>query len=307
MPAIQGIEVLRQARDLSPCTVRILLTGYSDTQAILGAINDVEVHRFLQKPWDNEKVKQVIEEAVRLAQSLFDAPAVPVVLDPAPARDDGEHGHRNLAEVLQFPLKPRGGPAAAQAPAAPPAAPEPALQKETVLIVGAGAAVFDETRAEMGALVNVEHATTLDDVFRALATRPVGIMVCSFDVQSEADRTFLQMLKRDFPFILVIAACDSTDARRLIELINQAKIFRYIRRPVSTKMLSHYIMSGVRLLGKMRENGNLLLAQQPEAMTAATAGSATTIALSRRFATVHKTLWDSFTSWMGRGPRERAS
>jgi serine/threonine-protein kinase len=285
MPAIPGIEVLRQARDFSPRTVRILLTGYSDTDAILGAINDVEVHRFLQKPWDNDRVKRVIEEAVRLARELYDAPAVPVAQG---------------GEEMALPAPGRGVEAANDS------VPASMGEKETVLVVGSGAALFDETRAEMGDAVNVERASTLDEVFRALATRPVGIIVYAFDVQSEGDRTFLQMLKRDFPFILVIAACDSTDARRLIELINQAKIFRYVRRPVSGKMLSHYIMSGVRLLDKVRANGNLLLAQQPEPMTEAVAGSATTIALSRRFAAVHKTLWDSFTSWMRRGPRGRA-
>src|SRR5205814_895067 len=38
MPSITGVEVLCNARDISPNTVRILLTGYSDTDAILGAI-----------------------------------------------------------------------------------------------------------------------------------------------------------------------------------------------------------------------------------------------------------------------------
>ena len=61
----------------------------------------------------------------------------------------------------------------------------------------------------MAGKVGVEHAASPDDVFRFLASKPVGIIVCSFDVQSEADRTFLQILKREYPFILVIAACSS--------------------------------------------------------------------------------------------------
>src|SRR5262245_48652696 len=43
MPKMTGVELLRHARDLAPNTIRVLLTGYSDTDAILGAINDVEV------------------------------------------------------------------------------------------------------------------------------------------------------------------------------------------------------------------------------------------------------------------------
>jgi DNA-binding NtrC family response regulator len=48
MPIMTGVEVLKQAQQYSPKTIRVLLTGYSDTEAIIDAINEVEVHRFLQ-------------------------------------------------------------------------------------------------------------------------------------------------------------------------------------------------------------------------------------------------------------------
>ena len=68
MPGMQGVELLRRARDLSPDSVRVLLTGYSDLASIVGSINEGEVYRFISKPWDNQELQQVITEAVGIGQ-----------------------------------------------------------------------------------------------------------------------------------------------------------------------------------------------------------------------------------------------
>ena len=52
MPKMLGAEVLREARKISPGTMRLLLTGYSDLQAIIDSINEGEVFRFINKPWN---------------------------------------------------------------------------------------------------------------------------------------------------------------------------------------------------------------------------------------------------------------
>jgi eukaryotic-like serine/threonine-protein kinase len=64
MPLMTGVEVLRQVREFSPNTVRILLTGYSDLAAIVGSINEGEVFRFVSKPWNNQELQQIIGEAM---------------------------------------------------------------------------------------------------------------------------------------------------------------------------------------------------------------------------------------------------
>ena len=72
MPGMLGVELLRRARDLSPDSVRILLTGYSDLASIVGSINEGEVYRFISKPWDNQELQQVIAEAVDIGQQLLE-------------------------------------------------------------------------------------------------------------------------------------------------------------------------------------------------------------------------------------------
>jgi response regulator RpfG family c-di-GMP phosphodiesterase len=72
MPLMQGSELLRIARETSPATMRILLTGYSDMQASIASVNEGEVFRYLLKPWDVEEVKKVVAEAAHIAQATFE-------------------------------------------------------------------------------------------------------------------------------------------------------------------------------------------------------------------------------------------
>src|SRR5690606_16892768 len=74
MPQMTGVEVLTKVRKLSPRTVRILLTGYADLDAVEGSINDGEVFRFLTKPCAPKQLRDTVELAAKLARS---APAVP--------------------------------------------------------------------------------------------------------------------------------------------------------------------------------------------------------------------------------------
>jgi eukaryotic-like serine/threonine-protein kinase len=80
MPIMPGVELLRRARDISPASVRILLTGYSDLASIVGSINDGQIYRFISKPWNNEELQQTVAEAVTIALELADAKSAPVAL-----------------------------------------------------------------------------------------------------------------------------------------------------------------------------------------------------------------------------------
>lgn len=52
MPQMDGVEFLSQARSSYPDARRVLLTAYADTGAAIRAINDVQLHHYLLKPWD---------------------------------------------------------------------------------------------------------------------------------------------------------------------------------------------------------------------------------------------------------------
>ncbi len=64
MPNMSGLELLSRARELSPDTVRIMLTGNSDQQTVVDAVNQGEVYRFLSKPCDSATLAAAILDAV---------------------------------------------------------------------------------------------------------------------------------------------------------------------------------------------------------------------------------------------------
>lgn len=67
MPEMTGIEFLRRVRDSKYPAMRILLTGYSDLKAIVASINEGEIFRFIQKPWNNERFLNTVEQAAQAA------------------------------------------------------------------------------------------------------------------------------------------------------------------------------------------------------------------------------------------------
>lgn len=64
MPEMDGAQFLAQVRTRWPETMRLLLTGYSDTQSILDAINQGEIYRYITKPWDDNDIVLIMRHAL---------------------------------------------------------------------------------------------------------------------------------------------------------------------------------------------------------------------------------------------------
>ncbi|HIJ94302.1 MAG TPA: response regulator [Desulfuromonadales bacterium] len=64
MPGMNGAEFLGRSQELVPHAQRILLTGYSDINATIEAINKGGARRYISKPWDDEELVQAIRDAV---------------------------------------------------------------------------------------------------------------------------------------------------------------------------------------------------------------------------------------------------
>ena len=56
MPIMTGAEFLARVAEISPDTGRILLTGYSDIDAVIQAVNQGQIVQYITKPWDAEKL-----------------------------------------------------------------------------------------------------------------------------------------------------------------------------------------------------------------------------------------------------------
>jgi class 3 adenylate cyclase/CheY-like chemotaxis protein len=64
MAGMTGTELLTRSREVAPDTVRILLTAFTDTDAMMDSINAAGVYQFLLKPWDPNELRHVVGRAV---------------------------------------------------------------------------------------------------------------------------------------------------------------------------------------------------------------------------------------------------
>ncbi len=65
MPGMKGIDLLQKVRDVSPDTLRILMTAYADLVTAVDAINKGELFRFIMKPWEDDALVQTVHDAVK--------------------------------------------------------------------------------------------------------------------------------------------------------------------------------------------------------------------------------------------------
>jgi len=72
MPAMDGVELLHAFRERQPATMRIILSGYNDIAALLGAINEAQIFRYISKPWNDDELLSIIEQALRYRALLLE-------------------------------------------------------------------------------------------------------------------------------------------------------------------------------------------------------------------------------------------
>lgn len=70
MPMMSGVQFFTQAKDIFPDAIRILLTGYADTGAVIDAINKGRVHFYFTKPWHEEELLLHIKQSFSKVEIL---------------------------------------------------------------------------------------------------------------------------------------------------------------------------------------------------------------------------------------------
>lgn len=62
--AMDGIDFLIALREKQPYSIRMILTAYADKENAIKAINEVGLYKYLEKPWDNTELLQIIQEGL---------------------------------------------------------------------------------------------------------------------------------------------------------------------------------------------------------------------------------------------------
>ncbi|MBU8871304.1 MAG: response regulator [Gemmatimonadales bacterium] len=64
MPGMSGTQFLQKVKENYPDTIRAVLSGYAEASAIVDAINEGEVHRFIGKPWNDDDLKGTVRQGL---------------------------------------------------------------------------------------------------------------------------------------------------------------------------------------------------------------------------------------------------
>lgn len=72
MPAIDGVTFFKMVKQIQPDAVRLMLSASSEMQAVINAVNEAEVFRYITKPWQDDELEQVIRHAIARRDQTLD-------------------------------------------------------------------------------------------------------------------------------------------------------------------------------------------------------------------------------------------
>ncbi len=64
MAEMDGVSFLKAFREEQPHTVRLILSGYADLDALVGAVNQAQIYRFIAKPWHDVELRAALGQAL---------------------------------------------------------------------------------------------------------------------------------------------------------------------------------------------------------------------------------------------------
>lgn len=213
MPGMLGVELLREVCRISPNTVRILLTGYSDLDAIIESVNAGEIFRYINKPWQSSKLKETVALAGEYAERLKRTPR------PAPKTASTSAG---LLSTLGVNLP-------------------PTAVKENLLFVDPRPANLQAYQQVLGDKYEVHTAVNAAEAFKILKTKPISVLVSEVNLPDISAADFLVAAATEKPDVVTILLSDSRDASIAIRLINEAQVFRYLVKPMQRELLKSTI------------------------------------------------------------------
>jgi DNA-binding NtrC family response regulator len=217
MPGMTGIELLRVARDLNPNAMRILLTGYSDLNAIIGSINEGEIFRFVNKPWSNEELTMTVARAVSAARASSAVSSTPESSSPTLA--------------------------GSSTPA--------------ILVMDDDASVPEKIQSIIGNEFRVFGATSMDQAVSFMEKENIGVVISDTRVQNNPVVNLISTLKEHHPELVSVILTDRADAGQAIELINQGQIYRFLTKPLHDNQTKITVTSAQKHHQRLTQNPEL--------------------------------------------------
>lgn len=223
MPNMLGNELLATAHRLYPKIMRLLLTGFVDKEAIIKTINEGEIYRFINKPWNNDDIQKTVAEAARAShfysQQMLDRPRLNDTQNISEQDDGSEHDD---------------------------ALPEQ-MSGNSIVMMGSNQELRNQVRhiCRMSD-IDIYGGQSIPQVVGIISARDnIGVAIIELPINSEEAIHTINMLKEKRPELVSIALADETDAETAIQLINTGQVFRYLTKPLQTLELSKTLKQAI--------------------------------------------------------------
>ena len=288
MPKMTGVEVLSRVRTMSPRTVRILLTGYADLDAVEGSINDSEVFRFLTKPCAPKQLRETIELAAKLAREapvpepqaeLSPNDTLEIIMEADTVREvtsssaTPEPSRTSRTDVME---KPKFGAAHSAATAHATVADTASRPKLAtglgVVVFSSDAEVIDAVQKAVRGRLPVHSAGNIVQVVKILTEHRPGVLVTDVSEDKATIQSMTARLKEHLPQLVTIAVSQHRDVLDMVWLINHGQIFRFLRKPLSAGRCAISLQAALQHHRLLLKNPELVKRHEVDASPASESG-----------------------------------
>lgn len=225
MPRMTGVELLRNAKQISPNTMRLLLTGYADMNAIIGSVNDGEIFRYIGKPWDAQEIKSKVSQAAEIALRL---------------------------DAVSQKAYPRTRSSA----------PLPTPEGIGILVIDEDPATLAVVQEAVVPADRILGVSSMDSALQLLGKEEFDLVISELKFSAGDAAGVLKALKRHKSDLLSLVVTSFKDTSTLIELINEGQVFRFLPKPLTRNLLARSIEAGRRQILAQRVTPALLQRHQ---------------------------------------------
>ncbi|KAA0929003.1 response regulator [Psychrobacter sp. ANT_H56B] len=202
MPDKQGTEVLRDIKAASPNTIRILLTGYADLNAVIDSVNEGEIYRYITKPWQNDELKQIVNKATEIAQQTQEITQNTMQGNDTQKVSGGTGSNRNI------------------------------------LVLDDDESVYQQIKSHFKSAYTVSWASNLEQAAKLLQKKRFGVTITDSTLNKENITPIVYALKNIQPDLMVLMLTEFKDAHMVIDLINKGQVYRCLPRPTNLSIMS---------------------------------------------------------------------
>ena len=199
MPDKQGTEVLRDIKAASPNTLRILLTGYADLNAVIDSVNEGEIYRYITKPWQNDELKKIINKATEIAQQTQEITHNTI---------QGDDTQRSTGS------------------------------NRNILVLDDDESVYQQIKSHFKSAYTVSWASNLEQAAKLLQKKRFGVTITDSTLNKENITPIVYALKNIQPDLMVLMLTEFKDAHMVIDLINKGQVYRCLPRPTNFSIMS---------------------------------------------------------------------